>query len=61
MLVFQSVGFYGSGYCGFITAIKQFDGSVGGTFIGILTLAVAGSFATCAAGSFLLLTKVFDI
>lgn len=58
ILILQTVGVHGSGYCGFITAIDQFDGSVGGVFAGLLTLAVAISFAVCAAGSFLLLGKV---
>lgn len=58
VLVFQAIGVHGSGYCGFITAIDQFDGSVSGFLFGLLTLAVAISFAACAGGSFLLLTKV---
>lgn len=60
MLVLQAVGVNGSGYCGFMTAISLFDSSVKGTFLGILALAIAGSFATCAAASFLLLTKVLE-
>lgn len=57
-MIFQAVGVYGSGYCGFITAIDQFDGTVKGAFAGVLALAVAASFAICAAASFILLTKV---
>lgn len=61
MLILQSIGIHGSGYCGFLTAISQFDGTLSGIFTGILALAVATSFAICAVGSFLLLTKViFD-
>lgn len=58
IMIFQAVGVYGSGYCGFLTAISQFDGTLGGAFAGVLTLAVASSFAICAAASFVLLTKV---
>lgn len=61
ILIFQTVGIHGSGFCGFITAIAQFDGTFSGIFFGILALAVAISFAICAAGSFLLLTKVICI
>lgn len=57
-LVYQTVGIHGSGYCGFITAVKQFDGTWTGILFGILTLAVAISLAVCAAGSFLLIAKV---
>lgn len=58
IMIFQAVGVYGSGYCGFITAIDQFDGSVKGALCGVLALTVAASFAICAAASFILLTKV---
>lgn len=58
VLILQAIGVHGSGYCGFLTAIALFDGSFAGVFTGILALAVAISFAICAAGSFLLLTKV---
>lgn len=58
VLIYQAVGVHGSGYCGFITAVKQFDGTWTGILFGILTLAVAISLAVCAAGSFLLITKV---
>lgn len=60
IMIFQAVGVYGSGYCGFITAIDQFDGTVKGGFAGVLALSVAVSFAICAAVSFILLTKVRD-
>lgn len=59
-LIYQTVGVNGSGYCGFVTAIDQFDGTFGGTIFGLLTTAVALSFAVCTAGSFLLLTKVLS-
>lgn len=59
-LILQTVGIHGSGYCGFITAVDQFDGSPSGIFFGILALVVACSFAVCAGGSFLLITKVFE-
>ncbi|XP_031626631.1 secretory carrier-associated membrane protein 2 [Contarinia nasturtii] len=61
MLILQSIGITGSGYCGFLTAIRQFNGTLSGIFTGVLALAVATSFAICAAGSFLLLTKVHAI
>lgn len=60
-LVYQTVGLHGSGYCGFVTAIAQFDGTVSGVLFGLLTLVVAISFGVCAFGSFLLLTKVNTI
>lgn len=58
MLVYQSIGFRGSGYCGFLTAISQYDNTFGGVLLGMLATAVAVSFAVCAAGNFFLLTQV---
>lgn len=57
-LLYQSIGMRGSGYCGFITAVHQFDGTVVGILIGLVTLSIACSFAVCAIANFLLLTKV---
>lgn len=61
MLVYQSIGFRGSGYCGFLTAISQYDHTFGGILLGMLATAVAISFAVCAAGNFFLLTQVNTI
>lgn len=58
VMIWQTIGVRGSGYCGFITALTQFDGSVLGVLIGLLTLVVACSFGICAGGSLMLLTKV---
>lgn len=58
VLVYQAIGVHGSGYCGFITAIEQFNGTFSGVLMGLLALCVATAFATGAAGNFLLLTKV---
>lgn len=58
MLVIQTVGINGSGYCGFITAISQFDGTPSGIVVGLFLLLIAISFAVCTAGNFMLLTKV---
>lgn len=58
MLIIQTIGIKGSGYCGFITAIHQFDKTPMGIFVGILILCIAMAFGTCAAGNAMLLTKV---
>lgn len=58
LLIYQTVGVNGSGYCGFVTAINEFDGTFSGIIFGLLTIIVAFSFAACTTGSFLLLTKV---
>lgn len=58
MLVVQTVGINGSGYCGFITAISQFNGTPSGIIVGLFMLVIAISFAACAAGNLMLLTKV---
>ncbi|XP_033323439.2 secretory carrier membrane protein [Megalopta genalis] len=57
----QSIGIPGAGTCGIITAIKMFDKSPSGIFIGILLLFVAFTFAIAAAGDLLLLTKIHRI
>lgn len=58
MLIVQTIGINGSGYCGFITAISQFNGSPSGIIVGLFMLVVAISFAACTAGNLMLLTKV---
>lgn len=60
-LIYQTVGVNGSGYCGFVTAINEFNGTFSGIIFGLLTTIVALSFAVCTAGSILLLTKVSRI
>lgn len=59
-LIYQAIGVRGSGFCGFITAFHQFDGTVVGILIGLVTLSIACSFAICAVANFLLLTKVSE-
>lgn len=58
MLVWQTLGVRGSGYCGFFTALHQFDGTLAGVLVGLVTLVIACSFAICVAGNLYLLTKV---
>lgn len=58
VLVVQTIGINGSGYCGFITAISQFNGTPSGIIVGLLLLIIAISFAACTAGNVMLLTKV---
>lgn len=57
-LIYQAIGIRGSGYCGFITALHQFDGQLVGVLIGLVTFAVACSFVICAVGNLYLLMKV---
>lgn len=61
MLIYQTIGVHGSGYCGFLTAISQYDNSFGGIVLGMLATIVAVSFAVCAVGNFFLLTQVNNI
>lgn len=61
MLIYQTIGLHGSGYCGFLTAISQYDNTFWGVLLGLLATAVAASFAVCAAGNFFLLTQVSGI
>lgn len=61
MLIYQTIGLHGSGYCGFLTAISQYDNTFWGVLLGLLATAVASSFAVCAAGNFFLLTQVSSI
>lgn len=58
MLIIQTIGFQSSGYCGFVTAIKHFDGTPSGIIVGLILLIIAMAFGTCAAANFMLLTKV---
>lgn len=58
MLIIQTIGIKDSGYCGFITAISQFDGTPSGIVVGLFLLVIAISFAACTAGNLMLLTKV---
>ncbi|KAJ6636572.1 Secretory carrier-associated membrane protein 1, partial [Pseudolycoriella hygida] len=61
LLVIQTIGIPKSGYCGFITAISQFDGSARGIIVGLLLLIIAISFASATAGNVMLLTKIHSI
>lgn len=56
--IIQTVGIPGTGTCGFIMAIKQFDGTGGGIFIGLLLLIIAIGYAMCAAADVMMITKV---
>lgn len=58
MLIYQTIGVRGSGYCGFLTAISQYDNTFSGVLLGLLATLIAVSFAVCAAGNFFLLTQV---
>lgn len=60
-LIYQAIGVRGTGYCGFITAFNQFDGTVMGILIGLVTVSIACAFTVCAIANFLLLTKVRNI
>lgn len=59
--VVQAIGFQQYGYCGFITAIAQFNGTGGGIVVGLLLLIVAFCFALTAAAHALMLTKIHEI
>jgi secretory carrier-associated membrane protein len=52
------LGFSSGGTIGMITAIEQFDGSVGGTLLGIFCLFIAIGFCIASGATFLMLTKV---
>lgn len=56
--VFQAIGFPGTGYCGFIVAIYQFDSSASSIIVGLLLLCIAFCFAATAAANILMITKV---
>jgi len=56
--VFQAVGLPESGYCGFIEALRHFDGQASGIIVGILLLCIAICFAVTAAANVLMITKV---
>ncbi|XP_037726048.1 secretory carrier-associated membrane protein 5 [Drosophila subpulchrella] len=59
--IVQTVGFSKMGYCGFITAIGQFDSSASGIIVGILLLLVSICFATVAVANVLMITKIHSI
>lgn len=58
--VFQAIGFPGTGYCGFIVAISQFDSSAAGIIVGLLLLCIAFCFAVTAAANIMMITKVIS-
>lgn len=59
MLIIQTIGFKHSGYCGFVTAITLLNaGETSGIIVGLFILLIAIAFGACAAGNFMLLTKV---
>ncbi|OAD61089.1 Secretory carrier-associated membrane protein 1 [Eufriesea mexicana] len=57
----QAIGIPGSGTCGIIVAIRMFDNTAKGTFVGFLLLLIAICFVLTACGELLLLTKVHRI
>ncbi|KAI8035073.1 hypothetical protein M5D96_012166 [Drosophila gunungcola] len=59
--IVQTVGFNKMGYCGFITAIGQFDGYPSGIIVGILLLCVSFCFAAVAVANVLMITKIHSI
>lgn len=59
--ILQTIGLPGMATCGFIVALQQFHGGVGGVFIGIFCLIIATSFGVCAAGDIMMLTKIHSI
>ncbi|XP_036319743.1 secretory carrier-associated membrane protein 5 [Rhagoletis pomonella] len=61
LTVFQAVGVPGTGYCGFIVAISQFDSSATGIIVGLLLLCIAFCFATTAAANIMMITKIHTI
>jgi len=61
MTVVQTIGLPSGGFCGFIIALMQFNGTVGGVFAGIFLLIIAGSFAAAAAANLLMLSKIHAI
>lgn len=61
VMIVQTIGLTDGGTVGMFTAIAQFDGTVGGVFLGIFCLLVAISFGLSAGGTALLLTKIHAI
>ncbi|EDV95430.1 secretory carrier-associated membrane protein 1 [Drosophila grimshawi] len=59
--IVQAVGFQQLGYCGFITAIVQFDNTAAGIVVGLLLLIVAFCFATTAGANVLMIMKIHSI
>ncbi|XP_030382391.1 secretory carrier-associated membrane protein 1 [Scaptodrosophila lebanonensis] len=59
--VVQAIGFKQLGYCGFITAISQFQGTAGSIIAGLLLLIIAFCFALTAAANVLMITKIHTI
>ncbi|XP_037808355.1 secretory carrier-associated membrane protein 5 isoform X1 [Lucilia sericata] len=59
--VFQAIGFPGTGYCGFIVAISEFDTSAAGIIVGLLLLCIAFCFAITAAANIMMITKIHSI
>lgn len=56
--VIQAIGIPGTGTCGFITALQQFDSSPSGIIVGIFLICIAIGYGICAAGNIMMLTKV---
>ncbi|XP_017850837.1 secretory carrier-associated membrane protein 1 [Drosophila busckii] len=59
--VVQAVGFEDYGYCGFITAISQFESSASGIIVGLLLLIIAFCFAITAGANVLMIMKIHSI
>lgn len=56
--IIQTIGFPGSGTCGVIMAIIQFESGGVGILVGIFVLAIAIGYGACAAGNVFMLSKV---
>ncbi|EDW62871.2 uncharacterized protein Dvir_GJ16370 [Drosophila virilis] len=59
--VVQAVGPKQLGYCGFITAIDQFESSASGIIVGLLLLIIAFCFAITAGANVLMIMKIHTI
>lgn len=57
-MIYYPLGLESGGSIGLIFAIKQFDGSVIGTLLGIFCLLIAIGYGIASGGTLLLLTKV---
>jgi len=60
-MVVQTIGLPDGGTVGMFTAIQQFDGTVGGTLLGLFCLSIAICFGIASGGAALLLTKIHAI
>ncbi|XP_023177661.1 secretory carrier-associated membrane protein 1 [Drosophila hydei] len=59
--VIQAIGFKDLGYCGFITAISQFQSNAWGIVVGLLLLIIAFCFTITAGANILMIMKIHTI